>query len=163
MGNLTDVLQLIHYILIVSNPNVYGTLSLYEAVTLLMVIAGLCYTHFGIIQAKLRLDQLRKDGRNGILKLTADENLRIERNRRNELLCIFLVALFAAVIPPRASTDFSWVGSIVSLLLMLWTWLLSKSAYMSGRYRDAMARELAEIEERAKKRDRRKEDYHNEN
>lgn len=164
---LTAARLLIAHLLIQINPVLYKTVTLFEAVALIMAAAGLIYADQGIRDAKKRLRLLLKDGRNGPLKLTADENLRVERNRRDMLLCVLVVAALAVVLPNRTPDEGNWAGSVVSLILMYWVWLLASSSYRSKVYRDAMVREIDLYEEKLKKAaeegGRRKDDVENAN
>lgn len=150
--------SVIKVILIDVNPTVYKTLTLFELIALVLAVGGLIYAEKGIDDARFKLFLLRRDGRNGILLLTALENLRVEVYRRNKLAVVFFVAIVASVTPTRNPNEVSWAGSAVSLLLIYLIFLLSYGAYKSSLYREAMDREIEKHDIAAKLGRRRKED-----
>lgn len=131
------------------NSPVYGTLSLFESVTIILVIIGLIMAYNGVEHASARLRYLKQSGKNGILKLIADENLRVEIRRRTLLYCVLASVSIAALVPNRPDVEYGWAGALVSLTYMAMVLFLVKSAYQAMRYRMRLDNHLEELEREA--------------
>lgn len=143
---IDSVFVFLKWFLVVINPPITSTVSLFEIISLLFDLAGMVLVYSGISHAISRLEDLLESKRNGILKLIAVENLRVERERREHLIYILIGILVSASVPQRPESEYAWAGSIISLAFMVMIARKVHGAYLAQDYRKHLDEELEQLE-----------------
>jgi hypothetical protein len=142
---MVQIVEVIKALLIAINPSLTRTINVFESIAIFLGIIGMFLVYFGIHHAEYRRDNLEKSGTNGILMLIADENIRVEKERRAKMVFILLAAGIAASVP-SSTTGTAWAGSLISLALIGLIGYVVKGAWNAFEYRRRMDAYLEQMD-----------------
>lgn len=145
---MSDAVEVVKALLIAINPPITSRTNLFEGIALLLGICGIFLVYYGIRHAEYRRENLKRSGQNGILKLIADENVRVEKERRVKIVLIIVAAAAAASVP-SSNSGTAWVGSLISIAFMALIFYIVKGAWNAFEYRRRMDAKLSEMDKEA--------------